>query len=110
MNDIIKKVYDLLYSPIVTPFNLLENAKLENYSYVNYYKGEHGLIAEMKCITEDSIEAIFYYHFDQEDKLERVYMETNSDKNMVFDRTAEIERTKDYYLTSKKKNVDLSAV
>lgn len=45
----IKKIYDMLYSPIISPYNLLENAKLENYSYVKYYTNETGLVAEMQC-------------------------------------------------------------
>ena len=37
MDAYIKKIYDMLYSPIISPYNLLENAKLDNYSYVKYY-------------------------------------------------------------------------
>lgn len=33
MDAYIKKIYDMLYSPIISPYNLLENAKLDNYSY-----------------------------------------------------------------------------
>ena len=96
MEDI-KKLYDLFYSPILTPYNLLENAKLSNYSYVNYYMGENGLIAEMKCEMEDYKKPVrFYYHFDKNDKLFRVFMEENNgEKELLFDRDVE----KDYQLS-----------
>lgn len=110
MFNYIKKIYDLLYSPIITPYNLLENAKLENYSYVNYYKGKQGLIAEMKCITDDNIEAIFYYHFDSEDKLLRVYMETDSETSIVFDRENELKEIKNEYLNRLKNNTASKAI
>lgn len=101
MNKRIKKIYDLLYSPIVTPYNLLENAKLDNYSYVTYYKGKDGLIAEMQCSMDDEGEVIFYYNFDFEDKLSQIYMMQNGEKQLVFDRKTEIEKQKGLYLSSK---------
>jgi len=92
----IKKLYDLFYSPILTPYNLLENAKLPNYSYVNYYMGENGLIAEMECEMEITRKhVVFYYHFDKDDKLIEVYMEEDGNKNKVFNRNVE----KDYQLS-----------
>jgi len=93
VENIIKKVYDLIYSPIITPYNLLENAKLDNYMYVNYYKGDTGLISEMKCIFEGE-ETIFYYHFDADDKLQKVFMDQVGNKTILFERTAEIEQIK----------------
>ena len=86
----IKKLYDLFYSHILTPYNLLDNAKLPNYSYVNYYMGENGLIAEMECEREVAKKpVIFYYYFDKDDKLIEVYMEEDGDKNKLFDRNTE---------------------
>lgn len=90
MENYIDKIYKLMYSPIVTPYNLLENAKLDNYSYVNYYKGEYGITAEMKCITDDEVETVFYYNFDHEDKLFDIHMEVDSVKTLVFDRKEEL--------------------
>lgn len=93
MDNIIKSIYDLIYSPIITPYNLLENAKLENYMYVNYYKDDNGLVSEMKCIFEGE-ETIFYYHFDVDDKLCKVTMDKDSNKIVLFDRSCEIEQLK----------------
>lgn len=93
MKDDIKNLYELFYSSVVTPYNLLENAKLPNYSYVNYYMGEDGLIAEMKCKIENyQGEVIFYYNFDKEDKLEQVFIEENAaEKKLIYDRKTEQE-------------------
>ena len=55
MDAYIKKIYDMLYSPIISPYNLLENAKLDNYSYVKYYKNKIGLVAEMQCVDRKSV-------------------------------------------------------
>lgn len=94
MDKYIDEIYNLIYSPIVTPYNLLENVKLDNYFYVNYYKGDQGIIAEMKCTTEDGEEAIFYYNFDKEEKLINIYMEKDSLKTLVFDRKMELDKLK----------------
>lgn len=104
MDKQVQTIYDLLYSPIVTPLNLVENAKLNNYSYVSFYKSNDGIIAEMKCTMDDYQEAIFFYHFDQEDKLNFVYMETaNKRKELVFDRIKELEEAKNKFLAKTKK-------
>ncbi len=94
MKDYFSKIYKLLYSPIITPYNLLENSKLPNYEYVKYFKGEDGLISEMKCVMDDNVEAIFYYHFDANDSLSKVYKKTGPYKELVFDRNHELIETK----------------
>lgn len=100
MDEYIKKIYELLYSPIITPYNLLENAKLDNYKYVKYYKNKIGLICEMKCLMELEEEVIFYYHFDNNDSLFKIYMKQNGKQDKVFDREVELERTKEEYLNN----------
>ena len=75
MNKYIDNIFKLLYSPIVTPYNLLENAKLKNYSYVKYYKGSDGLITEMKCI----VDGIDYDNLD----ISNIY--TGKNENIIFE-------------------------
>ncbi|MBU3161048.1 hypothetical protein KPL37_15080 [Clostridium frigoris] len=94
MKKHVEQLYELMYSPIITPYNLLENAKLDNYSYVNYYKGVRGLIAEMKCITKYNQEAVFYYLFDENDHLYKIEREMCKEKEIMFDREEEIVRVK----------------
>lgn len=98
MDNYIEKIYDLLYSPIVTPYNLLENAKLDNYNYVNYYKGVLGLIVEMECIMDEGQETIFYYYFDKNDRLIKIYKERKGQSIIVFDRNEELKGVEKTYL------------
>ena len=110
MDKTIKKIYELMYSPIVTPYNLLENAKLDNYNYVNYYKGEVGLVAEMECSMDDGLDSIFYYYFDGNDKLIKVYEEVRGQKSIVFDREEELSNTRGTYITKRKESTNSKAI
>lgn len=100
MNEYIKKIYNMMYSPIVTPYNLLENSKLDNYSYVKYYKANNLFIAEMECSIPNEGTKIFYYEFDSNDFLQAIYMENNGVKEKVFDRVAAIDEAKSEYYSS----------
>jgi len=104
MNKIIDKIYQLIYSPIVTPYNLLSNAKLNNYEYVNYYKENNGLIAEMKCKIEDSFET-FYYYFDENDFLQEIYKLQNGIKILIYSRKQEINKYKALYKDETKRKI-----
>ena len=90
MEKYIDKLYTLLHSPIITPYNLLENAKLDNYNYVKYYKGNDGLIAEMQCVNEEAVEVKFYYQFNESDELDIVFMKESDNIQVVFSRNEEI--------------------
>lgn len=106
MEKYVNDIYELLYRPVVTPYNLLENAKLPNYKYVSYYKDESGLVAEMQCLTEEGNEAIFYYHFDNNDNLKIVYMTVGGQRELVFDRHTELQRlTSEYVKKTKDKEI-----
>lgn len=110
MDKIIKKIYELIHSPIVTPYNLLENAKLDNYNYVNYYKGEIGLVAEMECSISDGVNAIYYYCFDENDKLIKVYEEVKGQKDIVFDREEELSSLSKTYIAKTKESTKIKAI
>lgn len=77
--------YDLFFSNITTPFNLLNNYKLENYDYVKYYTKNNFTVCEMKC-TMDSIMTIFYYYFDNNNFLQKIEMEQDNKTEIKFDR------------------------
>jgi hypothetical protein len=96
MDKYIEKIYRMMKSPIVTPYNLLENAKLENYQYVKYFKGENGLICEMKC-SVDNIETVFLYCFDKQDFLQKILMQQNDNEKCVFERNHEIKELKEQF-------------
>lgn len=101
MEKYVEQLYKLMYSPIITPYNLLENAKLDNYSYVNYYKGERGLIAEMKCTTKYNQEAVFYYLFDENDHIYKIERDICNEREVMFEREEEIENVKNEYMIDK---------
>lgn len=101
MDAYIKKIYDMLYSPIISPYNLLENAKLDNYSYVKYFTNEEGLVAEMQCVIPGEGEMVFYYQFDKKDYLQRIYQNTMEKKNIVFSRKKAVETAKEEYYSNK---------
>lgn len=96
----IKKIYDMLYSPIISPYNLLENAKLENYSYVKYYTNETGLVAEMQCEILGEGKQIFYYQFDKKDFLQKIYQGKMDNENIIFSRQEAVEVAKEEYYSS----------
>ena len=50
--------YVLKYIANIAP--LSENAKLDNYSYVKYYKNKIGLVAEMQCVIPGEGERVKY--------------------------------------------------
>lgn len=97
MNAYIKKIYDMMYSPIITPYNLVQNAKLDNYTYVKYYKSNEELIAEMECEIPSEGVKVFYYHFDKDDFLQKITMKQENQTNTVFDRNEEILKARDAY-------------
>lgn len=103
----IKELYDLFYSPIVTPYNLLENVRLPNYTYVNYYKENDSVIAEMKCTPENSDkEIIFYYYFDSQDHLTEIYKEKVDvqKKELVYSRDNEQDKAIKSFNVKKENN------
>ena len=101
MDAYIKKIYDMLYSPLISPYNLLENAKLENYSYVKYFTNEEGLVAEMQCVVPGDGEQVFYYQFDKKDYLQKIYRNAMETKNIVFNRQEAVETAKEKYYSNK---------
>lgn len=86
MKDGVNEVYNMLYSPIVTPYDLLDNAKLENYSYVKYYTNDAGLVAEMRCTIPHEGSQVFFYQFDKNDYLQLIYQNEMKNENIVFSR------------------------
>lgn len=107
MTDYIKKIYDMMYSPIITPYNLLENSKLDNYVYVKYYKNNDGLITEMQCDMKEEGIKTFYYHFDSQDYLQQIYVISNEqNKELIFERGRAIAEAKsDYYSSLPEKTI-----
>ena len=97
MDAYIKRIYDMLYSSVLTPYNLIENVKLPNYKYVKYYRNNIGVVAEMQCLVDEGEEKVFYYQFDQKDYLLKIYYYDNGVEEFIFDRQLAIEEAKESY-------------
>lgn len=91
MEKTINGIYEMLYENILTPYNLLENSKLDNYTYVKYYKRGSTLITEMECTCEDNLKRRFYYEFDSNDCLLKVTsINAKKQVEVLFDRSIEL--------------------
>jgi|GEM_PF-1384462 len=86
---LLNEIVELNNDYILTPYNLLENAKLQNYKYVKYYKKDGYLICEMQFDVFKK-DYVFYYYFDKNDKLHKIYKEENGKIELYFSREDEI--------------------
>ncbi|MGM8366581.1 hypothetical protein ACLIBG_14035, partial [Virgibacillus sp. W0181] len=94
MQEMIDKIYHLIHTPLVTPYNLLDNSRLNNYNYVKYYREEAGLVCEMECDFESDLETFFYF-FDEKDYLQKIERDLgSSEREVLFDRAIEVEKHK----------------
>lgn len=89
MEDKIQQLYELLFSPIITPHNLVDNVKLDNYEYVNYSKHNNKILVSMKCQLDKETKALFNYFFDLDDNLQKVIMQTSKCEEVIFDRQSD---------------------
>lgn len=94
LNDYIKKLSKLLHSPILTPYNLLENLELENYLSINYFKENDCVLADIKFLAHNE-EVTFRYTFDNESFLQTIYHMDGDDMVIQFDRRIEADKLKD---------------
>lgn len=104
MNRKIKEIYDLLYSDIVTPYNLLDNLFLDEYESVNYFKEDSKVVCRLMH-KKDGVEDVFYYYFDEENKLETIINEIDGRRDIMFNREKELSTAVNGY--NKFKNVDI---
>lgn len=89
--NIKENIIKLINDNLITPFNLVENARLKNYEYVKYYQKDNFLISEMKVIMYRK-DCIFYYYFDKENKLQKIYCEFEETIEELFSREKELKK------------------
>lgn len=94
MDNYLKELYELTYTPLVTPYNILENIKLDNYKYIKYSKWEEGIVAEINCLVDDEVDTIFMYYFDDKNYLQKIYMKQDDEGSFVFNRKTRIEEVR----------------
>ena len=90
-DELITKIYEMKFGTVITPQNLLSNAKLENYNYVKYEKSQNqfDFVVEMECLCSDSVMRVFKYFFDSADQLQRI-ITCEPTFEVIFDREEEL--------------------
>lgn len=84
------RIFELKYLPIVTPHNLLENIKLNNYESIRFSKKDGLIVCELVCLIDD--ESInFFYEFDNNEFLQSSYYYENGKKILLFCREVEFQ-------------------
>lgn len=94
MRELMEKLYEEMFEPKITPYELVNNAKLDNYEYVNMYKKGDFLFVESSCRLSTGEKAEFYYKFDQNDHLLSLTSIINNNINIEYDREKEIKELK----------------
>ncbi|GAB1804607.1 MULTISPECIES: hypothetical protein [Priestia] len=93
MSEKIKRLYDEMHAPKLTPYELIENLRLPNYSSVDFSKdSENNIIAYTKCVLEDGNNAMFKYIFDVENKLVSLTSIVHGVEEEVYNRKKEVEK------------------
>ena len=93
IETIIQNIYELKKHAIITPASLLDNARLDNYSYVKYNrKNKDTFIVEMECVCEDGVKRVFNYIFDKKDNLLQIQATPGNllQTDVLFDREIEL--------------------
>ncbi|RED52891.1 hypothetical protein [Cohnella lupini] len=88
----IHDLYTLTEGHIITPAELLNNAKLPNYEFVKFSNNSVGLHVEACYREAGEAEVLFNYYFDKQDRLQKLIMESGSTLEVLFDRSIEIEK------------------
>lgn len=86
-----ENLISLLNSSILTPFNLIQYLKIDNYDSLNITKENNTLIAKINFKMYKTVKSM-YYVFDYNDKLLEVYnIDNDCNKSIVFSRKKEID-------------------
>lgn len=95
--NLFDKIYDLTFSPLLTPYNLIDTLKNSNYHSLNMKKNDTGIVAEITCnIDKDSI-MTFIYEFDSNDFILSLYYLEDNKKVYLFNRHEELHDYKKEY-------------
>jgi hypothetical protein len=99
----IHDLYTLTEGHIITPAELLANAKLPNYEFVKFSNNGVGLHVEACYREVGEAEVLFNYYFDKKDRLQKLTMESGSTLEVLFDRSIEIEKLRSKIRGSRRK-------
>lgn len=89
--NMIDRIFDLKNKNIVTPYNLLENLKNNNYMYANYSKKNNLILCNIGFIDNGNL-INFLYKFNKDFKLENISYEIeNGERVELFNRQKELD-------------------
>lgn len=88
-NSYINRLVELISSPIITPYNLVEFLKLKNYKSLNFIKKNNNVIAKITFTSYENIENNLYYVFNFDNELIEIYQIYNGKKIVCFNREKE---------------------
>ncbi|GGP10978.1 hypothetical protein [Oceanobacillus neutriphilus] len=108
MNKMIERLYDEVYSPKVSPEELINNVILPNYTSVNFESNNVGLLVTTTCMIDNDLTAEYKYQFDKEKKLLTLIGDVNGKTDFIYDRDKEIKRK--YKEIKKYMNIGVQAV
>lgn len=94
--SLFNKIYDLTYSPLLTPYNLIETLKVDNYISLNMKKNDIGIVAEISCLIDNDVYT-FIYEFDKNDYILSLYYYENNNIHYLFNRNEDLQSLKDIY-------------
>lgn len=102
MQELIEQLYYVVHNPLVTPAQLVNNAKLPEYQRISFEKHEDGLAATMEYLWEgNAVE--FKYYFDAQDHLQKailIDLKANT-VEVIFDRTVEINELESRFVSNR---------
>jgi antitoxin component of MazEF toxin-antitoxin module len=91
MNDKFEELYNELYSPKITPHELLENVKLENYLSVEFNTdSNNNIIATTKCQTSHEEITEFTYVFANDYSLQELTAKSKNSIDVIYNRQKEV--------------------
>lgn len=109
MLETIELLYDEIHGPKLTPYELLENVKLPNYTSIDFSKDtENNIVAYTKCLLENGDNAIFTYIFSNDNKLLSLKSSISGIEEEIYNRKIEIEKF--YRLASQSVKPSLKAI
>lgn len=84
--DQLRQIYNLIYSSIITPENLVDNLRKDMYTSINFYKTANGIISEVNATLKNGEKVTYSYSFDKNEKLQSLIKKLDTSFEPLFDR------------------------
>ncbi|ULG86606.1 hypothetical protein FH593_20085 (plasmid) [Leptospira interrogans] len=84
--DQLRQIYNLIYSSIITPENLVDNLRKDMYTSIHFYKTANGIISEVNATLKNGEKVTYSYSFDKNEKLQSLIKKLDTSFEPLFDR------------------------